>query len=146
MASNDELRQAISLVVSENGLEPTDTKGQSNKELLSTLAALREVVAAIDADDPLDGSDADTDADTPVNGDANAGAEAATVARAKAAEKRKNAKVKRPPYYVAPGKALTSLKGILEEDVEVKAEYFAKGAAGEAVLNRWVDEEFILKG
>ncbi len=145
MASNDELKQAISLAASENGLEPLNTEGMNNKELATALKELRETIAAVDAEDPLDGVDMDAEAPDVVNGDVNAGAEAAMVAKAKAKRAKENVEVERPPYYMAEGKALTSKKGMLGEGDEVRAEYLAEGSAGKALLDHWVDEKFVVK-
>lgn len=59
--------------------------------------------------------------------------------------KGKKAKPKKPPFYVAPGKSLTSKKGILSGDTEaeVKAEYFA---GGKEALDAFVESGHVLKG
>lgn len=51
----------------------------------------------------------------------------------------------KPPFYVAPGKSLTSKKGILSGDneAEVKAEYFA---GGKEALDAFVKSGHVLKG
>lgn len=66
-------------------------------------------------------------------------------AASKAKAKGKKAKPKKPPFYVAPGKSLTSKKGILSGDneAEVKAEYFA---GGKEALDAFVESGHVLKG
>lgn len=68
-------------------------------------------------------------------------------ARAKKAARMENKvkKEKKPPFYVAPGKALTSKKGILSGDTsdEVKAEYLP---GGKEALDRFVKSGHVLKG
>jgi len=46
-------------------------------------------------------------------------------------------------FHMAPGKAITSKKGILAEGDEVKAEYFN---GGEATLKHFVKAGYILEG
>lgn len=58
---------------------------------------------------------------------------------------KKEAKAKQdaiPPYRIAPGKSLTSKKGVLDEGDEVKAEYFS---GGQETLDHNVDRGFIIK-
>ena len=52
---------------------------------------------------------------------------------------------KKPPFYVAPRKALTSKKGILSGDTEdeVKAEYLS---GGESALKAFIESGHVLKG
>jgi len=55
--------------------------------------------------------------------------------KAAGAEKAKEAKAKKlPPMSVAKGKAITSKKGILGEDEEMKAEYLSGGEDALKVL------------
>jgi len=57
-------------------------------------------------------------------------------------ETKKPNKVKRPPYYVSEGVAITSKKGILGPGKEVKAEYFPNG---EKTLKELVEKELVEK-
>lgn len=59
--------------------------------------------------------------------------------------KGKTAPKKKPPFYVAPGKSLTSRKGILSGDTEdeVKAEYLG---GGKQALDAFVKSGHVLKG
>lgn len=63
-------------------------------------------------------------------------------AEAKAKLAREKAAAEIPPYRVAPGKATTSLKGILGPDAEVKAEYFADGQDS---IDRLVEKGYVIK-
>ena len=70
-----------------------------------------------------------------------------TISKAKqaekeAAEKAQAEKDKKPPYYMAEGKAVTSLKGILGHPTEVKAEYFT---GGQKRLDELVDSGHVVK-
>jgi hypothetical protein len=68
-------------------------------------------------------------------------------AQAKAAARKAGKKidVKKPPFYVAPRKAVTSKKGILSGDTsdEVKAEFLV---GGEEALKAFVTSGHVLKG
>ncbi len=83
------------------------------------------------------------------NEKANPAKEATTEATAAPAKEvratGKKPEVKKPPYYVAPGKSLTSLKGILSGDTadEVKAEYLA---GGKEAVDAFVKSGHVLKG
>jgi hypothetical protein len=57
----------------------------------------------------------------------------------------KQPKPTRPPFYVAPGKSLTSKKGILSGDTadEVKAEFLT---GGKKALDAFVKSGHVLKG
>lgn len=72
---------------------------------------------------------------------------ATEAAKAKKAARMENKvkKEKKPPFYVAPGKALTSKKGILSGDTsdEVKAEYLP---GGKEALDSFVKSGHVLKG
>ena len=72
-------------------------------------------------------------------------AEDAVEAKAKATAAKEKAAAKKPPFYVAPGKAITSKKGILSGDTsdEVKAEYLE---GGKDALAAFVESGHILKG
>ena len=58
------------------------------------------------------------------------------------AEKEAAEKDKKPPYYMAEGKAVTSLKGILGHPTEVKAKYFT---GGQKRLDELVDSGHVVK-
>lgn len=85
-----------------------------------------------------------TDAETQTQADQD---EATKAAQAKKAARMENKrpKEKKPPYYVAPGKSLTSKKGILSGDTsdEVKAEYLG---GGKDALAAFVKSGHVLKG
>jgi len=79
-------------------------------------------------------------------------AEAEKLAEAEAAEAKKTVKVgkkeakqKKPPFYIAPRKSLTSKRGILSGDTsdEVKAEYLSGGSVA---LAAFVKSGHVIKG
>lgn len=111
-----------------------NTDGLKNDELVALVSDLR---AKKTDRDTLTAADADADAP-------KTGAEAAAQAKADAAREREKAP-KRPPFYVAPRKAITSKRGILSGDTadEVKAEYLA---GGQKAVDAFVASGHILKG
>ena len=72
-------------------------------------------------------------------------AEAAKLAEAEEKKAVKVAKKKKPPFYVAPRKSLTSKRGILSGDTsdEVKAEYLSGGSVA---LAAFVKSGHVIKG
>lgn len=131
MPSNNELAaEAVELAAK---LETTvETDGLDNKELVALVKDLRAKV---------------TDAETSTQADDQGEDEATKAAQAKKAARvaGKSPKPKRPPFYVAPGKSLTSRKGILSGDTadEVKPEYLN---GGKKALDAFVESGHVLKG
>ncbi len=119
MATNEKLIADIAK------LDPkAKTAGVNNKdlgEMLKGLKAAAKVEAEVKAK-------ADAEAKAKKNAtDPMAAANEAMSAKADATAKKAKTKKKRPPFYVAQGKSVTSKKGILAEDEEIKAEYLAGG-------------------
>lgn len=128
MPSNAELiKEADELAAK---LETTvETKDLSNDKLVDLVKDLRAKV---------------TDAETQTQADNDKATEEAKAKKAARMEN-KVKKEKKPPFYVAPGKALTSKKGILSGDTsdEVKAEYLP---GGKEALDAFVKSGHVLKG
>lgn len=118
MPSNAELKASIEELSAELGVE-TVTDGLTNAQLADKLSDLRDEKAKRAA------------APAP---DAQAALDALMVP----------AVVAKPPYYMAPGKAVTSKAGILSGDTadEVKAEYFE---GGDETLQALVESGYVLK-
>lgn len=116
MPSNKDLTAEIVVLALGLGLEPIDTDGLKNDELAELVSDLK--AKKTDADN-------DTAADK--------------------APQRKPAPAKKPEYYVAPRKSLTSKKGILSGDTEdeVRAEYLA---GGDGALQAFVKSGHVRKG
>lgn len=124
MPSNAELIEEIGTLAAKLDLSDVKTDGLKNAELAALLSDLR----AKDID-----AKKDTAADTA--GKIDEATEAAdTAKRARVSGDAEPAK--KPPFYVAPGKAITSLKGILSGDTadEVRAEYFADEKSLDALV------------
>lgn len=111
MPSNAELIEEIGTLAAKLDLSDVKTDGLKNPELAALLSDLR----AKDTD-----AKKDTAADAAKRARVSGEAEPA----------------KKPPFYVAPGKAITSLKGILSGDTadEVRAEYFADEKSLDALV------------
>jgi len=127
MASNKELiGQAVTIALALS-LE-IETEGLNNAQLTALVKDLK----AKQKDESTD-----TQADT---------AEAKKLAAKAKAKAKQLAKVKpkpkKPPYYIMPGKAITSKRGILGPDDEVKAEYLA---GGQEALDDFVETGYIGK-
>lgn len=126
MPSNAELKASIEELSAELGVE-TVTDGLTNAQLADKLSDLRDektkraAAPAPDAQAALDAA-------------AQAALDALMVP----------AVVAKPPYYMAPGKAVTSKAGILSGDTadEVKAEYFE---GGDETLQALVESGYVLK-
>ena len=125
MPSNKELAADATELAKALGLD-VETDGLKNDELAALVSDLKAKT-----------TDADTDT-------------AADVAEDKAtseahARKGKPKQVKKPPFYVAPRKALTSKRGILSGDTadEVKVEYLE---GGQEALDNFIKSGHILKG
>lgn len=125
MPSNAELKASIEELTAELGVE-TVTDGLTNAQLADKLSDLRDAKAKRAA------------APAP---DAQAAADAAAQALDALMAPVVTAK---PPYYMAPGKAVTSKAGILSGDTadEVKAEYFE---GGDETLQALVESGHVLK-
>ena len=122
MPSNAELTKEAEELAAK--LDTTvETKDLNNDKLADLVQDLRAKV---------------TDAETQTQADQDEATKAARM-------ENKRPKEKKPPYYVAPGKALTSKKGILSGDTsdEVKAEYLP---GGKDALAAFVKSGHVLKG
>ena len=138
MPSNAELKASIDEVSVELGVE-TVTDGLTNAQLADKLSDLRDEKTARASALPAPGqAEADAAAQAQAEADAAAQALAALMAPVKTGEGTK------PPYYVAPGKAVTTKVGILSGDTadEVKADYFEGGAEA---LQTLVESGYVLK-
>lgn len=130
MPSNKELAAEAEALAAELKTEVT-TDGLNNQQLADLVSDLKAKK-----------KDADT-----VTQAGNAEDEATKAAAAKKAERMagKPQPKKKPPFYVAPRKAITSKKGILSGDTEdeVKAEYLE---GGKDALEAFIESGHILKG
>lgn len=122
MPSNAELIKEADELAAKLGT-PVETKDLSNDKLVDLVRDLRAKV---------------TDAETQTQADNDKARKAARM-------ENKVKKEKKPPFYVAPGKSLTSKKGILSGDTsdEVKAEYLR---GGKEALDAFVKSGHVLKG
>lgn len=122
MPSNAELIKEADELAAKLGA-PVETKDLSNDKLVDLVRDLRAKV---------------TDAETQTQADNDKARKAARM-------ENKVKKEKKPPFYVAPGKSLTSKKGILSGDTsdEVKAEYLR---GGKEALDAFVKSGHVLKG
>lgn len=116
MASNKELEKQIAAYTESLGLEAIDTGGKTNAELAEAVKELKALAAESEAEE-----------------------------RAAIAEKEAEAKEaeKKPPFYVAEGKAITCSKGVLADGDEVKAAYLG---GGKDALNALVKAGHVKKG
>lgn len=123
MPSNTKLAEEAEKLAEGLGIEVT-TDGKNNEQLSDLVSDLRAKTK--DAEH-------DTEADQ------------GKPAPAPAPAKKAAPKPKKPPYYVAPGKAITSRKGILSGDTadEVKAEYLS---GGKGALDAFIESGHVLKG
>lgn len=114
MPSNAEIIKSIVEAAQAAELEVPETEGKSNAELAEILSGLKKT---------------DKKQET-----ANKLKEAAP------AQEEKD--VKKPPFSVAPGKAITSRRGILSDGDEIKAEDLA---GGKAAITAFVKSGHIVK-
>ena len=130
MPSNKDLTAEALMLAVALGLE-IQTEGLKNDELAELVSDLKAKQTDADTDTAAD------DAEDKVTAEAQA--------RAAARKAGKPAPTKKPEYYVAPRKSLTSKKGILSGDTEdeVKAEYLA---GGNDALQAFVESGHVLKG
>ena len=132
MPSNTDLIKAIGTISAELEKDAPETEGKNNGELANILSGLKAEKKEAEAKALAEAEEAE----------AKALAEAAETDSAAAALKAKNdAKAKaakpakKPPFYVMPGKCLTSKRGMLaterdagvEDYAEIKAEDLAGG-------------------
>jgi hypothetical protein len=128
MPSNAELKSGIDALAVELAVQAS-TDGLNNAQLADLLSDLRDEKAKR--------------SETPPPA-AQAQAEADAAAQVLSAIMTPVASAK-PPYYVAPGKAITTKVGIKsgdEDDNEVKAEHFE---GGDETLQRLVESGYVLE-
>lgn len=127
-----ELLAAIAAAAEELGETVEVDDNMTNNVLEGILEGLEAKKGPKPADDTPDDSEGD---------EATAAAEAKKAARLKG----KKPAVKKPPFYVAPGKSLTTKRGILSGDdvAEIKADDLP---GGEAALNGFVASGHVQKG
>lgn len=130
MASNKELIEKITAAATEKGVDVPETEGKNNNDLTAILKNLKTPTppAAPKDDEKVDSNVKD---------------DAATDAKAEAENVKVDKKIKRPPFYIAPGKALTTKRGILGPDDEIKAEDLAGGIES---IKKWVKTGHVLEG
>ena len=110
MPSNKDLVKAIADISAELEKDAPETEGKNNGELANILSALK-----------AEKKEADKDL-TP-----DAAAKASAEAKAKAEEEAKAKADEKPPFFVMPGKCLTSKRGLLADGDEIKADDLAGG-------------------
>ena len=132
MPSNNELKAAIAAEAEAKGVDVPETEGKNNAELASILKDLK----APPAPAPAENKDAD-------EADPMAGAQNAADVKAETQAKKENVEIKRPPFYIAENKSITSKKGTLNEGDEVKAEYLG---GGKQSLDAHIKAGNVLKG
>lgn len=116
MPSNKDLIAAIEVEAETQGVDVPDTKGKRNEDLVEILKGMKQP-AAPEGDEN--------------KGDPNAGAQDAADKKAETQEAKAKAEaekeVKKPPYSVAPGHSVTTKRGMINENDEIKAEYLGGG-------------------
>ena len=119
MPSNNELIKSIAAVSAELEKDAPTTEGKNNNQLTSILSGLRteKLEAPAAAEEAAAEEAAAEEA---------AAEEAAALAKQTVVIKIK--KVEKPPFYVMPGKALTTKRGILSNGDGIKVEDLAGGA------------------
>ncbi len=136
MPKNAELIEAIKISSKTLEMEPApaeDLAALSNAQLAEVLKNLNAKIAEADgakAREELEGS-AETDS-----------AAAAALAKLKAGEKPEE-EVKRPEFYVAAGKAITTKRGIRSDEDEITADDLA---GGKEALAAFVKSGHVKKG
>lgn len=131
MASNADLIKVIVAAAEQLKIEAPKTDGLSNEQLAALASEMRERVKASE--------DAEGDKNKAAQDEDQAAREAA------AAKRKKKAPKPKPPYYVAPGKAITCKRGILSGDTEdeVKPSHLS---GGEKSLREMIERGLVLKG
>lgn len=115
MPSNKDLIESIKVEAEAKGVDIPVTEGKNNQELITILKELKAPPVP------------------PVKDDA---AQAAADAKAEADKlKDVSVEIKRPPFYVKDGKAITTKRGILADGDEIKAEDLA---GGKDAINKFV--------
>ena len=164
MPSNKDLIKSISEVATEKGVDIPDTTDLNNNKLNETLKGLRALPVKADESTDTKPSESTDESENLTQGSDDSGDNTPDETPEEAEEKaqkikddklkaektakeqaKKEAKAKAdaiPPYRVAPGKSITSKKGILAEGDEVKAEYLP---GGKETLDNNVDRGFIIK-
>jgi hypothetical protein len=117
MPSNADIIKAIAEAAEAAGVDVPETEGKNNAELAAILSELKKTDRKADKAEKL--------------------AEAAEAVKEDEATEEK-----KPPFSVAPGKAITSKRGILSEGDEVKAEDFP---TGDKALKAFVKSGHIVK-
>ncbi len=125
MPKNEDLIKSITDVATEKGIDVPETENKSNNELVEILKTLNTPTP------PAAPSDDDV------------AAKAASDAKAEAAKVKAEKKVKRPPFYIAEGKAITTKRGILGPDEEIRVKDLA---GGKDAIEKFVKTGHILKG
>ena len=125
MPKNEELIKDIETEANAKGVDIPVTEGLSNAQLAETLKGLKAAAPAPtnETDGKADDGKADDAADDSTDDD-----EVEVEAKA--------------PYEMAPGKALTTLKGCIGPGEEIKAEYLIDGKDG---LKRHVKNGLVVK-
>jgi len=113
MPKNQEIIESIKTESQERGLDVPKTDGKNNEQLLDILKQVKAVPPVPPGNDGDGGEDDDTES---------------TEAK--------------PPFTIADGCALTTMKGILSEGDEVKTEYLSDGEDG---LKRHIKSGIIVK-
>lgn len=128
MPSNADIIKEIESLSAELEKDVPETEGKNNADLANILSGLKA-------------EKKEADKDLTPNAGAKAAADAKADAKAKAEEEEAKA-AKKPPYYVADGKAVTCKKGMLSEGDEVKADYLGDGDKG---LKALVEKGIVVK-
>lgn len=126
MPSNADIIKDIAEISEELGKDAPETEGKNNGELANILSALK-----------AEKKEADKDL-TP-----DAAAKDAAQAKEDAAAAKEEEAAKKPPFSVAPGKAITSKRGILSDGAEIKADDLA---GGKESLDAFVKSGHVVKG
>lgn len=125
-----ELLVAIAAIAAEKGIEAPDTTDKTNAELEAILDGLKDPK-------PPEGPTDETAAVAARKAEYQANMLAKAEARAKA---EKAAREKKPPFTIAQGKALTTLRGILGAGKEIKAEDLP---GGKEALKDFVERGYV---
>ena len=135
MPSNEKLIESIETEAKAKGVDVPVTEGKNNADLIAILKELKTPTPPAPAKD-----DDDPDAEAA----AAAKAEAAAAAKAEAdALDKVEAPVKRPPFYIKDGKAITTKRGILADGDEITAKDLA---GGKDAINKFIKTGHIGKG
>ncbi len=136
MPSNKDLEATAEALAKELGLDELNPESLNNKQLTDLVADLKAKKRDLELD-----TDADIDPDVDEEAALEAGQKAYDESLAKTKAKfDKN--LKRMPFEVAKGKALTSKRGILAEGDEIKAEDLA---GGQEAIDAFVKTGHIVK-